>query len=430
MFRGMTPRAWLFSFGVVLAWGCSGETHDSAARPASAPVLEPAVSPQAAVQAVLDGLKASKPVAFWDFLIPDQQASINAAVRELADVIDPEVWDRTVRNLKKLIHVLETKKEFLLDSPLWQANGIKLATVKASWTPAVKILKTIEESELVDRQQMKNFDGRAFLEKRGPALYAQAHELFRSMKDDPLKRVEDLKVTARKSDDQMASVVLESPDPKAKPIEFMMSVSHGKWLTPKLSLAIVAVVRQLSSYHKLFKTYYLADWKDEYLAEMDRLGKSLDQLEATKTSDEFQLIVGREILPVVLRNVSQFSKGVPRNRGLKAVSYQRNATTALVLIKGKHFRNESALGDLTTGFIRMVPSPQFVAPPQIVEGTTVVLVDPVEDLDVLAKSVATGRIVQVDKKRKTLVVELPNVVGTDKAALPAGAGPKSRLRAK
>jgi hypothetical protein len=429
MFRAMTPRAWLFSFGVVLAWGCSGETHDSAARPAPAPVLEPAVSPQAAVQAVLDGLKASKPVAFWDFLVPDQQASINAAVRELADVIDPEVWDRTVRNLKKLIHVLETKKDFLLDSPLWQANGIKLADVKASWTPAVKILKTIDESELVDLQQMKNFDGRAFLEKRGPALYAQAHELFRSMKDDPLKRIEDLKVTARKSEDQTASVVLESPDPN-KRIEFMMSVSRGKWFTPQLSLVIVVVVRKLSSYHKLFKTYYLADWKDDYLAEMDRLGKSLDQLEAAKTSDEFQAIIGREILPVVLRNVSQFGKGVPRYRGLKAVSYQRKATTALVLIKGQHSRNEPALGALTTGFIRMVPSPQLVAPPQIIEGTTVILVDPVEDLDVLAKSVATGKIVQVDKKRKTLVVELPNVVGTDKAALPAGAGPKSRLRAK
>ncbi len=429
MFRGMTPRACLFAFGVVLAWGCSGETHDSAARPAAAPVLEPAVSPQAAVQAVLDGLKASKPVAFWDFLVPDQQASINAAVRELANVIDPEVWDRTVRNLKKLIHVLETKKEFLLDSPLWQANGIKLAAVKASWTPAVKILKTIEESELVDLQQMKNFDGRAFLEKRGPALYAQAHELFRSMKDDPLQRVEDLKVTARKSEDQTASVVLESSDPN-KRIEFMMIVNQGKWFTPQLTLAIVVVVRQLSSYHKLFKTYYLADWKDDYLAEMDRLGKSLDQLEAAKTSDEFQVIIGREILPVVLRNVSQFSKGVPRYRGLKAVSYQRKATTALVLIKGQHSRNEAAVGDLTAGFIRMVPAPQLVTPPQIVEGTTVVLVDPVNDLDVLAKSVATGKIVQVDKKRKTLVVELPNVVGTDKAALPAGAGPKSRLRAK
>ena len=423
--RMVKPVARLSSVAIVFVLGCSGEMHESAARTASMGPLKPSVSPQAAFQTLLDGLKASKPIAFWDFLVPEQQASINTSVRALADAMDPQVWDSTVRNLKKLVRVAETKRDFVLDSPLWRAGGIKIADVKARWSPAVKILKTLVESDLVDLQKMKQFDGRAFLEGTGPTLYAQTHELLRAMKDDRLDRIEDLKATLKTSTDQTAIVVLKPPDPKGKRMEIQMGVSQGKWFAPQIGVVVAFGVQRLSSYHNLFNPYYLADWKDQYLADMDRLGKSLDRLEAAKTADDFQAIVVREIFPVVLQKVSQFRKGPPKLRGLKAVSYSRKATTAMVLFKGTHSPDEPALSSLTARFNRIVPPPERVTFPQVIEGTTMVLVDPVEDINVLAEAANAGEIVKVDAKRKTVILRLPR-----SATVPAGALPKEAPAAK
>jgi len=393
------------------------------------PVLKPIVPPGTAVQTVLDGLRASKPVAFWDVLVTEQQTSINNAVREFADVMDPEVWDRTVRNLKKLVRVLEKKKDFVLDSPLWRTSGIKPADVKASWGPAVKILKTIVESELVDLQTMKKFDGRMFLEGTGAVLYAETHKLFRSMKDDPLQRIENMKVTVKKSEDQAATVVLQSSDPKVKPIELEMAVSERRWFVPRLSLIVGYALKTVPSYRKLFSTYCLADWKDQYVQDMDRLEKALDQLEAAKSSDEFQTIVGREIFPVALQRVALFRKGPPKYRGLKAASYRRKVTTAMVLIKGNHSPYEPSLSALTARLKGAVPAPDSISFPMTIDGTTVILVDPVKDIGALAKTIDLGKVTQVDAKRKTVIVELPDSAPGAKTATHAKALAKPRSAA-
>ena len=388
------------------------------------------MSPQVAFQTVLDGLKAAKPVVCWDFLTDDQQASINKTVSELAGAMDREVWDSTVRNLKKLVRVVETKKDFVLDSPLWRAGGLKITDVKARWEPTVKILKTIVESELVNLDAVKGFDGRKFLDGTGATLYAQTRALFRSMKDDPFKRIEELKVTLKTSTDQSATVVFQSTDPKAKPIEVRLGVSQGKWVAPQISVVIALGVQRLASYQTLFKTYCLADWKDQYLADMNRLGKALDQLETAKTSDDFQSILGREIFPLLLQKAAQFRKGPSKPRGLKSRSYDRKSTTAMVLFEGEHSPDEPALGALTARFNRIVPPPESVTFPQIVEGTTVVLVDPVEDINLLAKTADPGQIVRIDAKRKTLVLRLPSPAAGDKSATPAKGLPKPAPAAK
>jgi len=431
MFSAANRAAGLLSVGIVLVLGCSGQTHDSAARSDSSPALKPAVPPQAAAQAVLDGLKASKPAVSWDILASDQQVAVNTAVHELADTMDPDVWDRTVRNLKKLVRVLEKKKNFVLDSPLWRTNkNLKLADVKARWGPAVKILKTIVESELVDLQKMKQFDGQAFLEGTGATLYAQTHELFRSMKDDPLKRFEDLNVTVKDAGDRSATAVLQSPDPKAKPILIVMDFSEGKWIAPQLSFVTRYILKKVPSYLILFKTYGLADWKDQYVKDMDRLEKALDQLEAAKTSDDFQAVVGREIFPVVLARIAQFRKGPPTEGGLKAASYSRKATTAMVLIQGKHSPDEPSLRGLTDRLKEAVPPPDSVSVRKTVDGTTVIFVDPVGDINALAKTIDVGKITQVDAKRKTLILELPKSAAEGKLTVPADVPPTSASAAK
>jgi hypothetical protein len=416
--------------GILLAAGCSGSTFDATNHSEPAPVKQPALSAEATVQAVVDGLKASRPIVLWDLLDSTQRGIVNSVVRDFAEVIDREVWQATTRNLKKLARVAETKKEFLLECPLWQAVGVKRADVKSTYAPAAKLLKTIAESDLVDQQKMKQFDGSAFVEGTGTSLYAQSRELLGALKADPVQRLSDLKVKIRKSPGETTTAILEYADPKAKPFEFQLSVADGKWYAPQLTLVIGFLAKKMETYHKLFKPYYLTEWKDGYLAEMERLGKGLDKLESAKTSDEFQVVVARDVLPVMLRNVALVRKGLPQFHGLKAVSYKRKATTALVVIKGKHAANETALREMASRFKQIEPAPEAVLGPRIIDDSTVVLVDPVGDINVLARSVQDGTVVKTDAKRKTLVVELPEVPKREQSVPSTGAGSNSASAAR
>ncbi len=260
--------------GILLAGGCSGSTFDTTNLSDPVPVKQPTLSAEATVQTVVDGLKASRPIVLWDFLDSTQQGIVNSVVRDFAEVIDPEVWQATTRNLKKFVRVAETKQEFLLECPLWQVVGVKRADVKSTYSPAAKLLKTIAESDLVDQQKMKQFDGRAFVEGTGTAFDAQSRELLGALKSDPIQRLSDLKVKIRKSPGESTTAILEYADPKAKTFEFQLSAADGKWYAPQLTLVIGFLAKKMETYHKLFKPYYLTEWKDGYLAEMVRLGKA------------------------------------------------------------------------------------------------------------------------------------------------------------
>ena len=144
----------------------------------AAPLLKPDVpqTPEAAVQAVFDGLKNSKPVAVWNLLPDNPQQSLNSLVSKLASGVDVEVWNHTAANLKKLATLLETKKEFILASPIWKSGQVpKLDVVKPSWDPAVKLLRIIVDSELVDQQKMSSFQRpQLFRRNRGQGVRSSA----------------------------------------------------------------------------------------------------------------------------------------------------------------------------------------------------------------------------------------------------------------
>jgi hypothetical protein len=88
------------------AAGCSSDASNpspaatsKADSPAAAPapLLKPDVpqTPEAAVEAVFDGLKSSKPIVVWNVLPDAAQTSLNSLVSRLARGVDAEVWNHT-----------------------------------------------------------------------------------------------------------------------------------------------------------------------------------------------------------------------------------------------------------------------------------------------------------------------------------------------
>jgi hypothetical protein len=420
MLNQIRPAALYLSIGVFGIVGCTeGNAVNTAATQPPTQIFNPGVppTPETAVKAVLDGLKASKPVVVWDAMPVSRQGAFNQMVRDLASTADPEIWKRTVVNLKKVAQLADTKKDFILQSPLVRSvKGIKLEDVKACWAPGLKLFKMILESELVDQEKMKNFDGRAFLEGTGAKLFAQARELSRSLKDDPLKQIDGWNASVQTLPDHTSTAVVDLGGPKKKTMEIPLVVQEGKWTTDRFTLVSFLVADRMNRLITSFRPYYVIEWKDKYLADMRRIERALDQLQAAKTSDDFQAVVSLQVLPYVVQKTLQFSKKAKPVPRLEAQSQSRPMGTAMVLVKGDHFADEPGMLELVK-VLRAVAAEGkgALAGPSVVQEMTVFFVNPVTDTDALSKKIHVGKITKIDVRRNKIVLELPVSPPDDKA---------------
>jgi len=433
MFSQVKQAAFLLLIGLFGILGCSQENAANSVGPSPrVPLLNPDVpqTPEAAVKAVLDGLKASKPVVVWDAMTPSHQADFNKMVRDIAAAIDPDIWSATVGNLNKLVRVADAKKDFILQSQLLRsAKEIKLQDVKASWDPGLKLVKTILESELVDQEKMKKFDGRAFFEGTGAKVYAQARELSKSMKDNPLKQIDEWKVTIKSPFEQSATAILQSADPKKDPIEIPLVVQEGKWTTSRFQFLPNVIGSRFDPLVNSCRPYRLLEWKDQYLAEMKRVEKTLDRLQAAKTSDDFQNIVALQVLPYVVQKTVQLNQKPKHLTELELQSLSRPKATAMVLIKGDHFGDEPAMLELLKVFRAVSAEGNGVlSGPRTIEGVTFFLVSLVSDTNAFVKKIQVGKITKVDVKRNQISIELPPSPVDEKATANADGASKSPAR--
>jgi hypothetical protein len=387
------------------------------------PVLKPDVpqTPDAAIKAMVDGLKASQPVVVWDMLPDQAQSSVNSSLGGAVAAIDAEVWDSTVANLKKLLTLLETKKQFILDSPMWKMGQLpKRDVVKAAYDPAVTLLKTIVDSELVDRQKMSHFDGHALLTGTGAKVMADLRALTKTFKPDPLAFFDTANVTVKKTGDRSAKVTVVGLLPNSKPIDFTIGIVDGRWGSAQLGLAANFGAGLVGAQCERFRPYQLVEWKGDYMKDMDRLGKFLDQLQAAKTSDDFQRTLFNEGLPLLAKESGRFRAKRPERTPIQNLSWDRKADTALVIVKGYHTFDEPTYHELTNN-LRAIAPDTFRGPIEL-EGSTLFFVGPIDGaFDRVLKAAEGSKIAAKDKLRDTVTIELATSVKDESSTAEAGA---------
>jgi hypothetical protein len=408
--------------------GCADGNVSNTAGPPKA-VLKAGVpqTPEAAVKTVVDGLKASKPIVVWDAMTTNQQGAFNHVVRQFADNVDPEVWASTLDNAKKFVKLAETKQDLILKSEMLKnLKQVKPEDLKASWDPAIKLAKTILNSELVDVEKLKKFDGGEFFAGTGATLMAESRELFHAMKNDPLKGLDQLTATVTTISDTNAKAVVSVGGPGKDTIEIPLTVEDGKWTSERLGLLEFLVSSRLDPIIQRFLPYRLIEWKGEYLADMKRVGKILDLLQAAKTADDFQLVVSLQVLPFVLAKTVQFSQRPKPMTSLEARSKGRPKATALIIIKGDHFADEPGMQELIKLCRETAAAGKGMSSgPFKVDDVMTFFVSPVTDTEGFAKNIHTGKVVKVDVRKNTISVDLPTTAASDKTTADAqGAGSK------
>ena len=202
-------------------------------------------------------------------------------------------------------------------------------------------------------------------------------------------------------------------------------MQDGKWTSDHFGLVQFLLGQRLAPFVKRMGPYAQVEWRDQYLSDMRRLEKVLDQLQATKTADEFQTVVSLQVLPFVLQKTVELNQKTKPLSQLELRSQGRAKATALVVIKGDHFADEPGMLELAKLFRKLASDAKgTTAGPFAVGDSTIFFVNPITDTDALAKMIHVGKTTKVDVKRNKISLELPDDPASDKATADAGGTPK------
>jgi hypothetical protein len=239
----------------------------------------------AAVLAVVEGLKQNHPESFWDFLPASYQQDLNDLIHLFAERMDAELWDKSVGVLRKLANVLKSKKEFLISSARNQPGQVPAGPSSAELATIGELLETLLASELADLEQLKQADGRKFLESTGGKLLSQ----LRASGQDPfagrLGLFSDLHFKLKETSADSATLTIEGPGEPANDREFVRV--EGKWIPRDLRDEWIEKIGESKARLSLLSPENLGGLKPQLLELLSAIDGVLDKLAAANSKSEF-----------------------------------------------------------------------------------------------------------------------------------------------
>ena len=128
-------------------------------------------------------------------------------------------------------------------------------------------------------------------------------------------------------------------------------------------------------------------------------------------------------MPFALQKGAQLSAKQPPLTQTQLLSFERQANTTMVVVKGLHSFEEPTFAELSKS-LRMLATSTLRGPMDI-EGSTLFFVGPADSIfEQTVKAIQVGKIIAQDKLRDTVTVELPTSLKEESSTADAGAKAK------
>ena len=172
----------------------SPESQQLAQRLAAEPAVETpeteedspaaAEAPDAAMRVLMTSMQAGDLGAAWNALPPSYQNDVNEVVRLFGENMDRDIWNAATRMLEKGVVILTDQKPFVLGWVETLEQDVDLEGLGEGMDAVAGVLNTILQSELGDLDQLKEFDGQAFMVGTGEELRQQLAALAENLQDE------------------------------------------------------------------------------------------------------------------------------------------------------------------------------------------------------------------------------------------------------
>lgn len=247
-------------------------------------------TPDGAVYAVAKGLSSNHPEVVWQALPASYQSDVNGLVRDFADQMDPEVWDRSFGVFYKATRVLSEKKEFLLANPMLAQHLTEKPEIEQNWDELVHLLSIISSSQITTINQLRQLNIEAFLADTIGAMMAQAEVISALSVDNPreeLDKLQNLSVKLISNDGSIAFLEIGSEGEELRKVEFMLV--EGKWIPRDMAQEWPMAIEEARTRLAEVSTQELLQNKDAILSSLSMTEGALDSMLAAQDLNEFNM---------------------------------------------------------------------------------------------------------------------------------------------
>ncbi len=209
----------------------------------------PGDAADAAVTALIAGLKQGRPEAFWEFLPADFQDDLNGLLHQFAGRMDSELWEKTVSLFRKLAGGAQVSEAIpgggrhppsqsqAIGRPKGTGTEPGSAPATADWAKLADMLETVLDSDLASLERLKTADGGKLLATAGGKVIEQLKTLLAPVPPDDdfafsLDRLGELQVSIVHTSSDAATLKFEAPEETPLVIKFVRH--QGKWIPEDL----------------------------------------------------------------------------------------------------------------------------------------------------------------------------------------------------
>lgn len=364
---------------------------------------EPAETPDAAMLAMMQGIRNQQLEAAWNFMPPSYREDINMVVQTFAEKMDPELWERTFEVLNHLVTALESKKELILSDPNLENAPLDAEQREKGFDAIIALLRTITKSELSNLEQLKEFNGGEFMAGTGSSVMKQVLEMAQMMPGNPvqtefLEKLDQATATVVTSEGDTATVRLEAPG--EEPEEMEMVRVEGYWIPAEFSQQFPSALATAQAQVEDITPEMIEAQKPQVMGILATVDQLASNIEAAETQEELAQTMQQALAPIMMMAMGGGMAGGP---GIDS------APTDLVTVMVRGKIDDDTAAKIEEALVNAADDPD--AAKDSIETLRVdellsVDVAPVSDIEAFAQQIKFGKVLDVDTDAKIITVEI------------------------
>lgn len=255
-------------------------------------------SPDGTVKAITEGVENGKPEIIWEALPVSYQTDINGLVKQFAQKMDKELWNKGFDVAKKIATLAKEKKEFILGSPMLAQVQVKKEDLAKHWDAIVEMIQIMVESDLASLDDLKSFDGGKFLAGTGKELLIKGKDLRELAPEEAPKSFKDVKVEKVSESDKAATLKI-TYEKDTKTVELVKI--EKRWVPKDLADQWTKMIAEAKEAIAKMSGEEIKKSKPQVMMMLAGVEAGIEQLKATKTQAEFDGIVQSLLMGGMLR---------------------------------------------------------------------------------------------------------------------------------
>lgn len=256
-----------------------------------------AKTPDKVVETVIQGLSKNEPQILWNVMPESYQKNVHELLSDFAAKMDKDIWNKTFQLIRKIITILETKKDLILTGDMVNKAPVDLKQIPENWSSFISILEIIVKSELGDLEKIRKLDIEKFLAGTVSDLMKKASELSKLGKEDKynkeLDKLTRIKTSIIKTENEEITIKIEAPDEEPKIVVFIKV--DNKWIPKVLADQWKEKISEIKKALSEASEKISIEEKQKILGMMKSFDGILDQILAAKTKEDLEPIIGQGI---------------------------------------------------------------------------------------------------------------------------------------